>query len=86
MQQEQLAHHTNRILRLRDLISLTGLSRTTIYEKQNPNSSRFDPTFPPKIKLGARAVGWQMEGIIIWINLMKHQSTVNAEFSHEDNG
>lgn len=86
MQQEQLVHHTNQILRLRDLISLTGLSRSTIYDKQNPNSPRFDPTFPSKIQLGARAVGWKLEDIISWVNQMKHQSTVHVEFSYKDNG
>ncbi|EIN6339977.1 TPA: helix-turn-helix transcriptional regulator [Vibrio vulnificus] len=78
--------HSNQILRLKDIALMTGLSRSTIYDKQNPKSPRFDPTFPSKIQLGARAVGWKLEEIIAWVNQMKHQSTVNAKFSQRDNG
>ncbi|MDN3683561.1 AlpA family phage regulatory protein [Vibrio sinaloensis] len=51
-----------KILRLKDIALLTGLSRSTIYDKQNPKSPRFDSTFPLKIQLGARAVGWREKG------------------------
>ncbi|HDM8173904.1 TPA: AlpA family phage regulatory protein [Vibrio harveyi] len=67
-------HHTplsNKILRLKDIALLTGLSRSTIYDKQNPKSPRFDSTFPVKIQLGARAVGWREKDIIEWINSMR---------------
>jgi len=84
--QNHHAPHSNQILRLKDIALMTGLSRSTIYDKQNPKSPRFDPTFPSKIQLGARAVGWKLEDIISWVNQMKYQSTVKAEFSHKDNG
>jgi prophage regulatory protein len=59
------------IIRLKTLTILTGLSRSTIYDKQNPKSPRFDPTFPQKINLGARAVGWFQEEIEAWLDSMR---------------
>ncbi|MCU9846720.1 AlpA family transcriptional regulator [Defluviimonas sp. WL0024] len=50
-----------KILRLPELKSLTGLSRSTIYAKIA------DGTFPVPIKLGARAVGWPEVEIAAWL-------------------
>lgn len=58
-------NHT--IIRLRTVIQLTGLSRSTIYDKLNPKSPRFDPLFPRKVCLGARAVGWYMHEVEQWL-------------------
>lgn len=40
------------ILRRKQLETKTGLGRSTIYDRINPNSPRYDPTFPKPIKLG----------------------------------
>ncbi|MCS6115875.1 AlpA family phage regulatory protein [Shewanella baltica] len=55
------------IIRLVSVIQLTGLSRSTIYDKQNPRSPRYDSTFPKKVTLGARAVGWYMQEVEQWL-------------------
>lgn len=60
-------HPSYSIIRLVSVIQLTGLSRSTIYDKQNPRSPRFDPTFPKKVTLGARAVGWYMQEVEQWL-------------------
>ncbi|ODW58657.1 hypothetical protein BBL88_06350 [Vibrio parahaemolyticus] len=75
----QSSSHPNQILRLKDIALLTGLSRSTIYDKQNPKSPRFDPTFPLKIQLGARAVGWREKDINAWINSMRRDSINSHE-------
>jgi len=62
------------IIRLKALTQLTGLSRSTIYEKQNHRSSRYDPTFPQKIHLGARAVGWFKWEIESWLQSVRKAS------------
>lgn len=72
--QEQSISSTNKIIRLNELTSLVGLSRSTIYDKQDPKSPRFDPTFPQKISLGARAVGWYQKEVEFWLDSMKSQS------------
>jgi prophage regulatory protein len=59
------------IIRLKQVIALTGLSRSTIYDRMNPKSKRYDASFPKSIKLGAAlqagAVGWIESEIQAWI-------------------
>jgi prophage regulatory protein len=50
-----------RILRLADVISRTGLSRSTIYLNMSNGE------FPAPISLGARSVGWLDSEIDDWI-------------------
>ena len=50
-----------RIVRRDEVSKLTGLARATIYKKIN------DGSFPPPIRLGARAVGWRMSDIDTWL-------------------
>ena len=49
------------ILRLNDVKAKTGLSRSTIYLRMA------EGTFPKKISLGSRAVGWINSEVIEWI-------------------
>jgi prophage regulatory protein len=51
-----------RIIRLRDVIKITGLSRSTIYLLLQRGG------FPQQIKLSVRAVGWKEDDIYQWIN------------------
>ena len=44
-----------------------GISRAAIYEKQNPRSKYYDPTFPQRISLGGRTVGFIESEIEIWL-------------------
>lgn len=55
------------ILRLREVAERLSLSRSTIYDKLNPCSSRHDPTFPKQVSLGAKAVGWKLHEVEAWI-------------------
>jgi prophage regulatory protein len=57
-----------RVLRMRQLRECLGLSRSTIYDRLNPMSPRYDSKFPKPIKLGASAVGWIEEDICRWID------------------
>lgn len=52
----------NKVLRLPDVMELTGLSRSTIYAYMESGN------FPKPIKLGARAVGWRQTDIDEWIS------------------
>lgn len=56
-----------RILRMRQLRERLGLSTSTIYDRLNPMSPRYDFSFPRPIKLGASAVGWIEEDVCRWI-------------------
>lgn len=53
---------SHRILRLPDVKSRTGLSRSTIY------SHVANKQFPAPISLGARAVGWLEQDIEAWLS------------------
>ena len=56
------------ILRRRELEARVGLSRSTIYDKINPASSRYDAAFPKPIKLGiGSAVGWVEGEVESWL-------------------
>jgi len=49
-----------KIYRLPQVISLTGLSRSSIYLRIS------NEEFPKPVKLGRRAVGWPEDTIIAW--------------------
>jgi prophage regulatory protein len=57
----------DKMLSLIALMELTGLGRTTVYDITNPKSSRYDATFPKKIKLSARRVGFKLSEVQRWI-------------------
>ena len=62
---------TNRILRLPDVLNLTGLARSTIYAKISAGQ------FPKPFKLGQRAVGWLEADVHSWIEtkVLESEST-----------
>ena len=57
---------TIQMLRLHELIKLIGLSRSSIYDRLNPRSKRYDPDFPKPIKLN-RASRWLLSEVEEWI-------------------
>ncbi|MDN3234320.1 AlpA family transcriptional regulator [Pseudomonas sp. WAC2] len=56
-----------RILRIKQLTERIGLGRSTIYDRMDVQSPRYDATFPKPIKLGAAAIGWIESEITAWI-------------------
>ncbi len=51
----------NRILRLREVMRLTGLSKTTIHRRYR------DGTFPRPLRLGPQSIGWRRAEILEWL-------------------
>lgn len=51
-----------KIIRLPALLEQTGLSPATIWRREQEGS------FPKRLKLGPRSVGWREEEITAWIN------------------
>jgi len=51
-----------RILRMKDVMKVTGLSRSAIYQKVSIG------LFPKQIKLGERATGWLSDEVTGWLN------------------
>ncbi|MEG8244844.1 MULTISPECIES: helix-turn-helix transcriptional regulator [Pseudomonas] len=65
MQRDSAVHPS--VIRLKQLSVRVGLSRSTIYDRINPRSSRYDATFPKPFKLGSFAVGWLEEDVSAWL-------------------
>lgn len=57
-----------KVLRLPEVIEITGLGRSTIYAKVSRGS------FPSPIKLGERAVGWIDSDVYEWISAKRGQA------------
>lgn len=55
------------MLRLRDVLNRTGLSRSTIYNKLDASSPHYDEKFPRQVRLGSGAVRWIESEIDLWL-------------------
>lgn len=66
-----LDNRTHQIIRINTLKQLIGLSRSSVYDKMNPKSKRYDESFPRPIKLSLSAIGWFEQDIIDWLNSKK---------------
>ncbi|WP_034159982.1 helix-turn-helix transcriptional regulator [Sphingomonas sp. ERG5] len=51
----------DRILRLKTVLALTGLSRSTLYRKIQVG------TFPKQLKLSERYAGWRESAVNAWL-------------------
>jgi len=54
-------NYPDRIIRAKEVQSMTGLSRVTIWRKEKNN------TFPKRIPLGEVSVGWKLSEVQHWI-------------------
>lgn len=64
-----------RLIRLPEVMAMTGLSRSSIYERKSRGY------FPQSISIGARAVAWESTQIEQWINetIKASESKVKAD-------
>ncbi|MCL1059743.1 AlpA family transcriptional regulator [Shewanella gelidimarina] len=62
--QAQFKHftHNDRVIKLRDVIELTGLKKTSIYNLIKKNE------FPKQITLARNSVGWVQSEVLQWVN------------------
>ncbi|TMU18031.1 AlpA family phage regulatory protein [Halomonas sp. ATBC28] len=61
------SHRISIVLRMKQMTQKLSISRSSIYEKMNPKSPRFDATFPKPIRLGAASVGWLENQVDEWL-------------------
>jgi len=52
---------TDRILRFREVVEITGLSRATIYRMMDRGD------FPKALKLSTKAIGWRESTVNRWV-------------------
>lgn len=55
------------MLRLRDVLKRTGLSRSTVYNKLDESSRHYDAKFPRQIRVGRGSVRWIEGEINSWV-------------------
>lgn len=53
---------TCRLMRIREVLQLSGLSRATLYREIKLHA------FPAPVKLSARSVGWLQDDVMQWLN------------------
>ncbi len=56
-----------KIIRLPEVLDMTGKSKSSQYAMLNPNSSTYDPSFPKSISIGLRSKGWLEQEVIDWL-------------------
>ncbi len=54
--------NTDRIIRLAEVLHLTGLSRTTIWRAEKA------ARFPCRVRLGPNSVGWRYAEVKAWLD------------------
>lgn len=59
---------TNKVIRVKQLVELLGVGRSTLYDWMDVRSPRHDPSFPKRIRLGRASVGWLLEEVVAWIS------------------
>ena len=60
------ANWSGRVIRMKELVALIGLSRSTIYDRLNPKSRRYDKHFPKPLQLGENSISWFEHQIYSW--------------------
>lgn len=63
-----------KIIRIKEVMARTGLSRSKIYLMLNSKSKYHDFTFPTPIHISSRCIGWLGEEIQQWVELKVEQS------------
>lgn len=58
-------------LSLHDVLQITPLSRTGVYDRLNPKSKYYDATFPRPVKFGERKNRWVKEEVQEWLEALK---------------
>ena len=66
-----------KVIRLRDVVKLTGLGATTIWRREHEGS------FPSRFRLGGRAVGWLYEDVVAWLESLARTKTKQPCRSHQ---
>lgn len=57
----------HQMINIKQVIAITDISRSTIYEMMNVKSKAYDPTFPRAVKLTELRICWSAWEINQWI-------------------
>lgn len=62
-----MSKHQSQVIRLKDVVKLLGISKSSLYLWLNKKSKYYKPDFPARIKLSFRISGWFLADIEKWI-------------------
>lgn len=79
MRDNKMQPQVARMLRLKAVITKTGVARSTIYDWLNPKSPRYDDSFPKQRRLGQQSVGWLESEIDEW--LLQREEVIKPKLS-----
>ncbi len=68
---------SDRVVRLTEVVHLSGLSKSAIYEMISKNQ------FPAPVRIGARSVGWRHSEIQQWIETRPTTTGFLERYTHE---
>ena len=71
------------IIRLKELITHTGLSKSVIYDRMDEKSPRYAPDFPKSFSLGGKAVGWYSDDVTAWLAKCASQRKSNSDLEEK---
>ncbi|GEM_PF-635711 len=60
----------HRVLRVSEVCTLLGRSRSMLYLDMDPKSKYYKPNFPTPIRLSAKSIGWKASDIYAYINAL----------------
>jgi len=66
----------DRIIRVKEFLTILGVSKSTFYTWQDKNSAYYKPNFPKKVSLGANSVGYFESDVNQYLNEIKKTNGV----------
>ena len=66
----------DRIIRVKEFLTILGISKSTFYTWQDKNSAYYKPNFPKKVNLGANSVGYFESDVNKYLNEIKKPNEV----------
>lgn len=60
---------STKVIRIPEVETKAGIKRSSIYERLDPESKQYDPTFPRPFSLGGRSIGFLESEVDAWIEL-----------------
>lgn len=66
--QQAITQPCYKMLRLKQVVEYTGLSRSTVYDIMDAKSKRYDSTFPRSVQLTQATVAWIESEVITWLD------------------
>ncbi|QTP55853.1 AlpA family transcriptional regulator [Billgrantia sulfidoxydans] len=74
------SHQPRVLLKLKQVMERTGLSRSSIYNKLDAKCPHYDPEFPRQVSIGASSVAWVESEVEEWIEscIKKREESVRG--------